>query len=192
LNKIDHLDNDRLSNILEETENQDSREKNNDIHKHMGNRIYSYGNINSTLVDLDSEIREIELNSDLKLADLLKNNPNYLSLKTNFKPEEELNEDDIYSEEALKSEIEKLEIQIVFLTKKNKKPIDFILDRFSIQDHVLVKIIKIFENSLEEVINDIKTYFEDIVYFQFKVADKYNTKSKGNKNSRGILNKKKK
>lgn len=122
----------------------------------------------------EQEITEIENNSELKLAELLKSNPNYLSLKTNFKPEREFTENDITSEEELKKEIEKLEIQIIYLNKKNKKPIDFILDRFSIQDDVLVKIIKIFEISLDEVVHDIKSYFEDTVYFQFKVADKYN------------------
>lgn len=143
--------------------------------------------INNSLENLETEIKQIEVNSDLKLAELLKSNPNYLSIKTNFKSEAEVTENDFQSEEDLKEEIEKLEIQIIYLNKKNKKPIDFILDRFSIQDDVLVKIIKIFEISLDEVIYDIKSYFEDTVYFQFKVADKYNANSKG-----GINYKKKK
>lgn len=115
---------------------------------------------------------------------MLKGNPNYLSVKTNFRPEAEVTEEDFKSENDLKKEIEKLEIQIIYLNKKNKKPIDFILDRFSIQDDVLVKIIKIFEISLDEVIHDIKSYFEDTVYFQFKVADKYNANSKGGANNK--------
>jgi len=149
-------------------------------------RKTSLKDIDSSLENLETEIKQIEVNSDLKLAELLKSNPNYLSVKANFKSEAEVTEEDFVTEEDLKREIEKLELLIFYLNKKNKKPIDFILDRFSIQDDVLVKIIKIFEISLDEVINDIKSYFEDTVYFQFKVADKYNTNSKG-----GAVNKKK-
>jgi len=142
------------------------------------------GNITSSQDNFENEIKDIKINSDLKIAELLKNNPNYLSIKTNFKSEPETKEEDFQNEEDLKREIESLEIQIIYLNKKNKKPIDFILDRFSIQDDILVKIIKIFETSMDEVIYDIKSYFEDTVYFQFKVADKYNANSKGNTNNR--------
>jgi hypothetical protein len=43
-------------------------------------------------------------------------------------------------------------------------------------------IIKIFEITLDDVIHKMRNYFEDTVYFQFKIADKYN-KSSNNRNS---------
>ena len=52
------------------------------------------------------------------------------------------------------------------------RPNYYIIDRFGTRDEILVKIIKIFETSMDEVIKNMKDYFEDTVYFQFKVACK--------------------
>jgi hypothetical protein len=74
----------------------------------------------------------------------------------------------------LDKEIHKLDSDIMCLARKKKKPIDYIFDRFNIQDDILVKIIKIFENSLDDVVRMMKHYFDDTVYFQFRIADKLN------------------
>jgi len=71
-------------------------------------------------------------------------------------------------------EIDELKLKIMYLDKKNSKPIDFILERFTIKDTILVMIIKIFENTLEEVINNMKVYFEEQIYFQFKIVENPN------------------
>jgi len=75
----------------------------------------------------------------------------------------------------VKIEIEKLDSEIMYLEKKNKRPIDYILDRFSIQDDILVLIIKIFDRTLDDVIYTMKNYYEDTIYFQFKIADKFSS-----------------
>ena len=172
-NKIDE----ELKNKkLKESDFDDENELENKKNKKKINRGFN----NSSETNFQNEITDIEINSELKLSNLLKNNPNYLSVKTSFKEETEFSQSNIQSEDHLKTEIENIEVQIIYLNKKNKKPIDFILDRFSIKDDVLVKIIKIFELSLDEVIHNLKIYFEDTVYFQFKVAEKYNASSKNN------------
>lgn len=74
-------------------------------------------------------------------------------------------------------ELDKLDNHIMYLEKKNKRPIDFILDRFNIQDDILVIIIKIFEATLDDVIKKMKNYFEDTVYFQFNIAEKLKSSS---------------
>lgn len=77
------------------------------------------------------------------------------------------------NQEILK-EIDELKLKIMYLDKKNSKPIDFILERFTIKDNILVMIIKIFEKTLEEVINNMKIYFEEQIYFQFKIVENPN------------------
>ena len=77
------------------------------------------------------------------------------------------------NQEILK-EIDELKLKIMYLDKKNSKPIDFILERFTIKDTILVMIIKIFEKTLEEVINNMKIYFEEQIYFQFKIVENPN------------------
>jgi hypothetical protein len=74
----------------------------------------------------------------------------------------------------LEKEIEKLDNEIMCLERKNRRSIDYILDRFSIPDDILVRIIRIFERSLDDVIKKMRHYFEDTVYFQFRIADKLN------------------
>ena len=76
------------------------------------------------------------------------------------------------TDEEIKAHIERIDGELIYLNKKNKRPIDFILDRFKINDSVLVKIIRIFESSMDEVVDKVKSYFEDTLYFQFKIASK--------------------
>ena len=64
----------------------------------------------------------------------------------------------------------------MYLEKKNTKPIDFILERFTIKDNILVMIIKIFEKTLDEVLSNMKVDMDDTIYFQFKVVE--NSKNK--------------
>lgn len=76
------------------------------------------------------------------------------------------------SRSELTSNISHLDIEIMYLEKKNKRPIDFILDRFNIQDEILVKIIRIFEQTLDEVIQQMRSSFDDTIYIYFKMANK--------------------
>jgi hypothetical protein len=124
--------------------------------------------------DFEKDIEKIQAKTESKLNEKIKNNQNYLTIKSNFQEDEELTDEKIalISEEELKNYIKKIDDELVYLNKKNKKPIDFILDRFRANDNILVKIIRIFELSMDEVINKEKTFYEDTVYFQFKVADK--------------------
>jgi hypothetical protein len=69
-------------------------------------------------------------------------------------------------------ETEKLDNHIMYLEKKNQRPLDYILDRFSIPDDILVQIIKLFESTLEYVIKKTNGYFESEIFFQFEIADK--------------------
>jgi hypothetical protein len=76
------------------------------------------------------------------------------------------------TEGSLKREINNLDNQILYLEKKNKRPINFILDRFSIPDDILIMMLKIFELTLEDTVRRMRIYLEDTIYFQFKIADK--------------------
>ena len=58
---------------------------------------------------------------------------------------------------------------------KNTRPLDFILERFTIKDTILVMIIKIFERTLDEVLLSMKRDMEDMIYFQFKIVENSKT-----------------
>jgi hypothetical protein len=82
-----------------------------------------------------------------------------------------MNENKLETNSEILQEIDELELQIMYLEKKNTKPIDFILERFNIKDNILVMIIKIFEKTLDEVLSNMKTDMDDTIYFQFKVIE---------------------
>lgn len=94
-----------------------------------------------------------------------------LDYKTNDLSRLETNDD-------ILKEIDELELQIMYLEKKNTKPIDFILERFTIKDNILVMIIKIFEKTLDEVLSNMKVDMDDTIYFQFKVVENSKNKKK--------------
>ena len=63
----------------------------------------------------------------------------------------------------------------MYLEKKNTRPLDFILERFTIKDTILVMVIKIFERTLDEVLLTMKRDLEDMIYFQFKIVENSNS-----------------
>jgi len=92
-------------------------------------------------------------------------------------PDKNLNLDDIDKLDqtdgvSIKRIIDRLELEISYMKKKNTKPIDFIMNRFSIQDDIMIKIIRIFESTLEEVITYHTNYISESAYFQFRLMDK--------------------
>jgi hypothetical protein len=76
------------------------------------------------------------------------------------------------SEEAIKTEIMNLDNQILNLETKNKRPFSFILERLSIPDDILIMMLKIFEMTLDDAVIAMKNYYEDTIYFQFRIVDK--------------------
>lgn len=82
---------------------------------------------------------------------------------------------DYSSNEEINQKIDELELEIMYLEKKNTRPLDFILERFTIKDTILVMIIKIFERTLDEVLLSMKRDMEDMIYFQFKIVENSNT-----------------
>jgi len=76
----------------------------------------------------------------------------------------------------LNEKIDVLDLEIMYYEKKNKRPLSFILDRFNIKDEILVKLIKIFEFSLEEVVFDYKRSLKENIFFQLKLLNKYEIK----------------
>jgi len=96
--------------------------------------------------------------------------------KLDFAEIDQLKHDDGIS---IKGIIERLELEIIYMKKKNSKPIDFIMNRFSIQDEILIKIIRIFESTLEEVITDHIDYITENSYHQFRLMDKLKIKDIG-------------
>lgn len=141
--------------------------------------------VNTTQLVIDTNEK---LNTEERLNLTMSNNPNLLMIKSNFKQERELDENDIDTEKDLREQIDFIDLQLLYLRKKNMRPNYYIIDRFGTRDEILVKIIKIFETSMDEVIKNMKDYFEDTVYFQFKVADKNKKKgnSKTSKNTKNI------
>jgi len=148
------------SNKEKEKENEKENEKSNK------DKLKSNDNYNNNYNDNDN-INDF-INSELSIV------------KKNFKHEKEFDENSNFTEKELRDELDYIELQLYNLQKKNKKPIDFILDRFCVKEEILIKTIKIFENSMEEVINNMKNYFEDTIYFQFKIAGKFKDKNKDN------------
>ena len=79
------------------------------------------------------------------------------------------------SNEEINQKIDELELEIMYLEKKNTRPLDFILERFTIKDTILVMVIKIFERTLDEVLLTMKRDLEDMIYFQFKIVENSNS-----------------
>lgn len=109
-------------------------------------------------------------NPDLEMAlnayeDSLNENVNNLRIEDINKRQNDSNED------ILKM-IDELQLEILYLEKKNTRPIDFILERYTIKDKVLEMIIRIFEKTLNQVISTMKTDMENSIYFQFKIVEK--------------------
>ena len=72
--------------------------------------------------------------------------------------------------------IEILDLEIMYYEKKNKRPVDYILDRFNIRDEILIKLIKIFENTMEEVVFDYRRSLKETIFFQLKTLNNYEIK----------------
>ena len=107
----------------------------------------------------------------------LKKDPSMGKKKEDQDPDKNLNLDDIDKLDqtdgvSIKRIIDRLELEISYMKKKNTKPIDFIMNRFSIQDDIMIKIIRIFESTLEEVITYHTNYISESAYFQFRLMDK--------------------
>ncbi len=60
--------------------------------------------------------------------------------------------------------IQDIKIKVMYLQKKNFKPIDYILDRFNIKDNILAMLINLFEKTLNDVMeakkDDLKRYIK--------------------------------
>jgi len=126
-----------------------------------------------TLSDENLDYLEIGNNNHLgedlfEKFDANKHHSDTLSLVTT---ESNIIESDL-SEEAIKTEIMNLDNQIFHLETKNKRPFSFILERLSIPDDILIMMLKIFENTLDDAIIAIKQYYEDTIYFQFRIVGK--------------------
>jgi hypothetical protein len=72
--------------------------------------------------------------------------------------------------------IEILELEIMYFEKKNRRPVDFILDRFNIKDSILISLIKIFESTLEEVVTEYRRSLKETIFFQLKILSNYELK----------------
>ena len=88
----------------------------------------------------------------------------------------ETKEEKLFRGLPLSEKIELLDLEIMYFEKKNKRPLSFILDRFNIKDEILVKLIKVFELSLEEVVINYKTSMKENIFFQLKLFNKYEIK----------------
>jgi hypothetical protein len=126
-----------------------------------------------TLSDENLDYLEIGNNNHLgedlfENFDANKHHSDTLSLVTT---ENNIAESDL-SEEAIKTEIINLDNQILHLETKNKRPFSFILERLSIPDDILIMMLKIFETTLDDAVIAIKQYYEDTIYFQFRIVDK--------------------
>jgi hypothetical protein len=117
----------------------------------------------------DISIDSMDLDDNKKNFETLDGLIDSNSLNCDYSNDISLNEKSGYD---LEIEVHSLENEIMYLEKKNKKPIDFILDRFSIPDDILVKLIKIFEESLTEVLKKMRDTYQDRVIFQFIIAGK--------------------
>lgn len=100
-----------------------------------------------------------------------------------FNAEEFAPEKDLSEEEELRNEINDLEIKVIYLEKKNTKPLDFILSRFGTPDHILGFLINLFESTMNEVLYDLKEEMEKSAYFKFKVINREIVKKRINNNS---------
>jgi len=138
----------------------------------------------SSMVSLDSLPPKKEKNDlDMSFTSFssttseLKKDPSMGKKKEDQDPDKNLNLDDIDKLDqtdgvSIKRIIDRLELEISYMKKKNTKPIDFIMNRFSIQDDIMIKIIRIFESTLEEVITYHTNYISESAYFQFRLMDK--------------------
>jgi hypothetical protein len=115
----------------------------------------------------DISIDSMDLDDNKKTLETFEGLVDSNSLSCDLGSESNMNEKSGYD---LEIEVHSLENEIMYLEKKNKKPIDFILDRFSIPDDILVKLIKIFEESLTEVLRRMRDTYQDKVIFQFIYA----------------------
>jgi hypothetical protein len=146
------------------------------FHKKIDKSKYEVdtGNTNDISFDSVTDIGDIKINtSDEKVNRILHTRNTDESSSNSVNPSS--NSDNLEDGNIdLEKEIEKLEHEIMCLEHKNRRSIEYILDRFSIPDETLVRIIRIFERSLDDVIKTMRNYFEDTVYFQFRIADKLN------------------
>lgn len=93
--------------------------------------------------------------------------------------EEELNElDDFEFSEGrdLYKLINDLTIELDVMGKTNYKPIDYILDRFKIQDDILVRIVKLFEYTLEQIISYQFKLIGDQANMQFRLVERFHSR----------------
>ena len=134
-------------------------------------------NDNDSLLSFDSvslpshhSIDNPELEEALRAYDDQDTN-NFSGIKLDYNTYKGMNDNKLETNSEILQEIDELELQIMYLEKKNTKPIDFILERFNIKDNILVMIIKIFEKTLDEVLSNMKTDMDDTIYFQFKVIE---------------------
>lgn len=161
---INNVKNDKKNNILSEINllNLNSKKSKND-------KIFIPLNTDATLETLSS-------NTDQNLNYINNNNFNINnSNRTNFIIN---NEDYILisnNAEEIRNEILKLESENYYLNKKNKKPVEFILDRFTMQDEILTHLLMIFEKAIEETISIMKNTYNDMVFYKLQLGDRKRT-----------------
>lgn len=145
-------------------------------HKKVDKSKYEIDTANNNDISFDSvtDIGDIKINtSDEKINRILKTHTKNQESTSSVNPTS--NSDNFEDNNIdIEKEVDKLEHEIMCLEHKNRRSIEYILDRFSIPDETLVRIIRIFEKSLDDVIKTMRSYFEDTVYFQFRIADKLN------------------
>jgi len=86
---------------------------------------------------------------------------------------DELDDFEFMEGSDLKKLINSLELEIIYMSKKNSKPFDFIMNRLTTPDDILFRIIKIFETSLEEMISEQMKNTTESAYFQFKLVEQF-------------------
>ena len=143
--------------------------QNSTINQGDGNSLLSFDSVS---IPSHHSIDNPELEEALRAYDDLDSN-NFNGIKLDYKNNDYKN---LVTNDDILEEIDELELEIMYLEKKNTKPIDFILERFTIKDKILVMIIKIFEKTLDEVLSNMKVDMDDTIYFQFKVVE--NSKNK--------------